>query len=646
MQFRSFLPFFLLLLLLTGCESLPRQPSADSDPQARHAARLFEKEQYDAAAELYQALASRATPQTRPIYELLAADSLLHAGHEDKAREILQKIDPAQLPAGLAERYHLVRAELALAAGDSEAALTELAKAGTPTDNAAAIRAETLRARAWAAAGDRLREAEALIRLDQRLQDDKKRLPVQLRILTLLSRLPEATLQQALNQDEVSRGWRELAFLVRGYPSDPQGAAIPWHEWQALYPRHPALPFLLALYYDQQQKLAPTRVSRIAVLLPASGRYAGAADAIRNGLLSAWYADNSEQRPHITFYDSSDPEQLWPLLHKAAEEGAEIAVGPLAKPGVLQLARAGELPLPVLALNRVNTDTLPPANLFQYSLSPEDEARQVAIWAASRGLGRPGVLYPDSPRGERLYRAFESLWMTLGRGPVRAEVYRPAQNDFSEPVERLLNMKEAKAEHERLEKEAGEKLPFKPELPVDFVFIPGSKPELLQLRPLLMFHHGSSLPVMTLSRAWKGSLERDEVFDLAGIMLPEIPWLVEPQSSSDPLSRNAMARLFPQEYRKYPRLIAMGMDAYALLPNLSRLTAPGQEPLQGRTGQLSLDARRLVQRRLTWISLGREPRILGITPPLESIDTSGWEAVDAGKTPPPSTDETAPPQQR
>ena len=221
-------------------------------------------------------------------------------------------------------------------------------------------------------------------------------------------------------------------------------------------------------------------------------------------------------------------------------------------------------------------------------------------------------------------------------------MYRPAQNDFSEPVERLLNMKEAKAEHARREKEAGKKLPFKPELPVDFVFIPGSKSNLLQLRPLLMFHHGSSLPVLSLSRIWKGTLERDEAFDLSGILLPEIPWLVEEQADSDPLSRENMARLFPREFRKYPRLIAMGMDAYALLPNLSRLSVPGQEPLAGRTGELSLDGRRVVQRRLTWVSLGLEPRILGLTPPLESIDTSGWEPVDSDSDSSLSPDEASP----
>ncbi|HIE56442.1 MAG TPA: penicillin-binding protein activator, partial [Chromatiaceae bacterium] len=334
-------------------------------------------------------------------------------------------------------------------------------------------------------------------------------------------------------------GWKELAALVRGFPNDPQGAAGPWHEWQALFPDHPALPRLLITYYQQQQKLAPAVIGRVAVLLPTNGRYAAAAEAIRNGILSAWYADTSEQRPHLRFYDSSDPEQVWPLLHQAADEGADLVVGPLTKPSVRQLARAGGLPLPVLALNQVNTDTRPPANLFQFGLAPEQEARQVALWAAARGLGKPGVLYPDTPWGERLYRAFQELWLMLGREPVRATLYHPGQGDYSSAVEELLLIRQAKSEHARREEEAGEKLPFNPELPVDFVFVVASgKEDLLQLRPLLMFHHASQLPVMTISRVWNGRLDPDEVLDLDGVMLPDIPWLVEEPTPQRPaLSR-------------------------------------------------------------------------------------------------------------
>ena len=627
MPLRPAILALLVSLLTAGCGTLPDDASPISDPQAVHAARLFDEGHYQNAADLYLQLASQADAETRPIYQLLAADSLLHAADNDKAQQLLDTIQVEQLPGELANRYRLVQAELLLASGKTEEAVAVLDSIGPTRDRATRVRVETLRARAASAAGDKLAQARALMRLDQLLQEESKRLPVQLEILTILSRQPEEVLREGIGRDRVSQGWKELAALVRGFPNDPQGAAGPWHEWQALFPGHPALPELLITWYQQQQKLAPVMVKRVAILLPASGRYAAAAEAIRNGLLSAWYADPGEQRPQLLFYDSSDPEQVWPLLHQAADEGADLVVGPLTKQNVRQLARAGGLPLPVLALNMVNTDTQPPTNLFQFALAPEQEARQVALWAAARGLGRPGVLYPDTPWGERVYRAFQESWLTLGREPVRAILYHPSQGDYSQAVEELLMMKQARAEHARREEEAGEELPFQPELPVDFVFVVAGKAELLQLRPLISFHHGSRLPVMAISRAWNGRLDDDEALDLGGVMLPEIPWLVEEPFSGDPLSRENLARLFPQDAKRYPRLLAMGMDAYALMPNLSRLGVPGQEPLAGKTGELSLDSSRRIQRRLTWISLGTPPRVLGLTPPLESIDTSGWEAV-------------------
>lgn len=90
-----------------------------------------------------------------------------------------------------------------------------------------------------------------------------------------------------------------------------------------------------------------------------SGPYAIPAKAIRDGLMSAWYNDTSENRPRVKFYDSSNADQIWPLLNRVADEGADMVIGPLSKQAVLQLARAGSLPLPVLALNQVNTDSVP-----------------------------------------------------------------------------------------------------------------------------------------------------------------------------------------------------------------------------------------------------------------------------------------------
>ncbi len=624
MSIGRLLTLLAVVFLLAGCASAP--PPTPEEAQAGHARRLFDEGRFEAAADLYAELAHRSQGGLRSKYLLFAADSLLQAGQVDKGAALLGDVDPAALPPAVRERYQLVQARLAVERRQADLALARLEPLTESPDPEIRRRALALRVEALEQAGaDQMTLARALIRLDPLLEGMPERLDNQLRILALLSRQSLERLRQGLGDDDTSRGWAELAALVRAHPNDPQGILPPYQEWRTLYSSHPALPDLLARWYERQRQLTPTEVRKVAVLLPARGRFAGPAEAIRSGLLGAWYADTRENRPQLVFHDSSDPERIWPLLHQAAEEGADLVVGPLTKDAVRQLARAGGLPLPVLALNRVTTDTQPPEQLYQFALSPEQEARQAALWAAGRGLGRPGVLYPDSPLGERLLHAFQEAWLPLGREPIRAQVYHPKENDYSDPVARLLGIPEARARHARLEAQTGEKLPFEPELPVDFVFVIGGHDDLLQLRPLIQFHHGTHLPVLSLSRIWKGRLARDELFDLSGIELPEIPWLVQPaEATGAPLSREDAARLFPDAFARYPRLLAMGMDAYALLDRLGRLSMPGEPPFEGQTGTLSLDPHRVVQRRLIWIRLGDPVEVLGPTPSPETLDASPW----------------------
>ncbi len=616
------LPFLLALLLAACAGNAPRSPV---EAQADHAHGLYQAGQYHAAADLYQALAAQAGGERRSLYLLLAADSLLQAGEEDKGRALLQQLNPESLPPEGRERLRLLQARFALEDQDAERALALLQGLEESGEPEIARRALALRARAHALQGDALAQARDLMALDQRLRDDSRRLLVQLELLSLLVRQPPEVLRSRLPADGVGQGWVQLAGLVRSFPNDPEGVAASYREWRSLFPDHPALPQLLPRWYQEQRRLAPAELHRVAVLLPEKGPFAPAAAAIRAGILAAWQATPGERRPLLTFHDSSDPLRLWPLLNQVAQSGADMVIGPLTKQNVLQLARAGSLPLPVLALNQTQSDVAPPANLYQYALSPEEEARQAALWAAAQGLGLPGVLYPENGLGRRLLQAFQEQWQPLGRGAIRTQAYHPAEKDYSAAVASLLDIPRLKAEHERREKAAGEKLPFEPELPVDFVYAIGNHDDLLQLRPLVRFHHGSKLPVLGLSRAWKGRLTRDEALDLQGLQLPEIPWLAQPDANQAPLSSEEARRLFPESFRRYPRLIAMGMDAYRLLPQLNRLSVPGQPPMAGATGELSLDNRHLVHRRLTWIELGEPVRVLGLTPLPESLDSSRWE---------------------
>ncbi len=619
---RHILSFFLLLALLTGCETTLVKPTIPSDPQAVHAARLYEEHRYQEAADLYLDLVNRATAENRALYQLLAADSLIQDGQLDKAEALLQQIQPATLPATHAFRLALVRASLALERHEPETVLEILQALPKNASRDAAIRYHSLRAAALKELQQKLPYARELITLDRLQQDDEHQLQTQLGILDTLTRFRPRELQaQMPDADSTTRGWIELAALLRDFPSAPEEIIAPYREWRDLFPDHPALPELITSYYQMQQQRAPIEVNQIAVLLPRSGPYARAAATIRDGLMAAWYADPGENRPSIRFYDSSNPEQVWPLLNQAADEGASIVIGPLAKPAVEQLARAGSLPLPVLALNQVSTDSIPPQGLYQYSLSPEDEARQVAVWAAWQGYSQPALLYPATPLGKRMADAFITTWRALGGTEIRSRDYDPASGDYSTPVAELVMAGVRKAQLERL-KEAREKARAEGrkdvdyELPprgIDFVFAIGNNRQMRQIRPMIQFHYAEDLPVFTTSRAWRGRLDHDESFDLAGLMLPEMPWMLE-DSSDDPLSRSTLEASLPPRERKYLRLVPMGVDAYQVLPLLRSLESSEAEPFPGRTGLLYLNEQRQLLRRMTWVSLENPPRVLGITP--------------------------------
>ncbi|WP_293647521.1 penicillin-binding protein activator [Thiolapillus sp.] len=627
----------LLVLLLAGCETTPVEPSAPADPQAAHAANMFEQQRYGAAADLYVDLAGRTPGTSHDLYLLLAADSLIHDGQLDKADSLLQQIDTGTLPQEYRFRQTLIQADLALKRFQPEEALRLLAVLPQHSRRDEKERFHSIRAAAYKEMQDSIAYARELIALDRLLSSDDAQLPVQTEILSILTRTPPQILQEKFpSPDSVTRGWLELARLLRDFPNAPEEIIAPYREWRDLYPDHPAVPGLLTSYYSHQQQLAPVEIHQVAVLLPVSGPYAIPAKAIRDGLMSAWYNDTSENRPRVKFYDSSNADQIWPLLNRVADEGADMVIGPLSKQAVLQLARAGSLPLPVLALNQVNTDSVPPQNLYQYSLSPEDEARQVAVWAAYQGYREPAMLYPSARLGERMATTFMETWRKLGGGSLRSQSYDPGTRDFSTPVAQLVRSKQRKAQLEELKKAREENLPYTlPPRGMDFIFAIGNKQQMKQIRPMLQFHYAEDLPVLSTSRAWDGQLKNDERFDMAGIMLPEMPWMLnlEPEN---PLSRSSLQDYLARGERKYLRLLPMGIDAYQVLPQLRKLAMSDLTLFEGKTGLLYLDDKHQLRRRMTWIILQAEPRILGTTPPENTVSVLPLDLPDEPESLPPA----------
>jgi len=607
-----------LLVILGGCTPQPDiRPETPADADIARAMALAEAGEHLGAASLYRSLALR-FPARQVDYLLAAADQLVTAGDRVTLDALLNELSALNLDSRQRSRLRQHLAERQLQQGDPIATLDALDQL-PPEDPELRRRHHDISARAYRLSGNMLESAVELLALEALQPDPEARLETQREILHTLALLSEAALVQLQPAPPgVLGGWMDLALTLKRRGQEPAELNRALRDWQTGHPGHPALPQLLSGMVSKLESQYQ-RAAHVAVLLPESGPYAGAGAAIRDGILAAWYQQDPALRPRLQFYDASDPTRAWPLLGEAVAAGAEAVIGPLDKDSVSQLARAGELPVPVLALNQISLDTRPPANFYQFSLAPEDEARQVAERAWLDGHRHPVALVPDSEWGARVAAAFRQRWQSLGGRVSGEQRYQDSANDFGQPIQRLLHLDQSEARRRELERLLGQRLEFEPRRrgDTDFVFVAARNRQARQLLPQLQFHHAADLPVYATSHAWDGELDPNEALDLAGILLPDMPWILDTEGS-DPLSRGSLAASFPAVHSAYGRLYAMGMDSLRLLPHLGRLQAAAYESLDGRTGKLHMDALHQVHRQLMWTRLGRNSnKVLGYTPRLD-----------------------------
>jgi outer membrane PBP1 activator LpoA protein len=315
----------------------------------------------------------------------------------------------------------------------------------------------------------------------------------------------------------------------------------------------------------------------VTVMLPRGGRFAGAARSVKEGIEAASRADTSGSRPALDFIDSTQTSRARALHAKAVESGADYVIGPLAKESVDSLAAGPALAVPTLALNQTTRDNQPAANLFQFSLSPENEAAEVANKAAAMGLKRAAVLYPEGPWGARLASAFRNQWRRLG-GTLEAEsVYSPTARNFQKTATTLLGDSQA-----------------------DALFLVATNELAHKLYPQIRLSR-SSMVVMSTSHVYSGVFDpaRDRV--LAGLYFVDIPWMLN-SGGEGTLSRRRLSGSSFEVANPLARLYAMGIDAYRITPRLPALAKNPGAFYPGQTGGLSIDSLGRVQRQL---ALGR-----------------------------------------
>jgi len=618
-----------LAAVIAGCATGPL-PGVDPEQRAERLARSGD---HAASAGEYIGLASRAAGQNRDRLTLLAIEQWLEAGDGRRARNALRQVPE---PAGgeLGWLWNMNAAALALWEGRPDGALERLEPLlGQPLPRRQRLRAEALQADAWFQRGDPIRAVELYRQRGRDLASAEDRR----RNLELLWAGIKVTPPQALRQaaasatDRETGAWLSLGALAASTGQQGIGWANGVRRWLDEHPAHPAASLLGELELPAGDALGYPR--QLALLLPLSGDNAAAGDAVRHGFFGAYFAAAGalDVPQEVRIYDTAAPGT--DAYGTAVADGAEFVVGPLLRPRVSGLAGGALLPVPVLALNYLPDGMAAPPAMFQFALSPEDEAVAAAERALADGHRHALALVPRNDWGRRLANAFAQAFEAGGGTLLEARDYEPAKQDFSFEIENLLLLSQSVQRYQRLRANIGGPLQFDPRRrqDADFIFLAATAPTGRLLKSQLKFHYAGDLPVYSTSRIY--AIDGRSNADLNGVMFADTPWVVDPQPWIEPLGE-LYAEAWPAQ-RQLGRLYALGYDAYQLVAALHGANVETELGIDGATGELWLDEQGRIHRRLAFARFeGGEavplPPPGGDLPHAEELEPAETEDDDAG----------------
>jgi outer membrane PBP1 activator LpoA protein len=589
-----FIVFSLCLPLLEGCAfSTPLQ-----NPQIIQAEALIQNGKNKEAAAIYKELAVAESEQQHQ-FRLLAADALMKANDFKQCKSYLDKINLSRLNEQQHNHFNLLQAQLNLSLGNAEKGLAQLKTVQTQFfDDQTKVAYYQSLSFAYSLTGDMFQSAQTLLEIMPYLQDKAAQNRHYEAILTALSAWSTTDLspKQASAASELN-SWMALARILK---LEPALINEPLLKWKQLYPTHPAnSSFLTSYTKNYQRSFGQARI--IAVFLPKSGAFAEAANVIRDGFAKAykWAKQNGQTQAEIRFYDSTkaNPAELY---QQAVKEGAQLIVGPLDKKEIKALVNGTDLTVPVLALNHVEGLSHP--KLYQFGLSPIDDAQACATKARQDNHQNALLLVPKTEQGKRFNTYLSESWKGLGGTIVNVQSYDEKAESFPHLVNALAKLATG----------------------ADVILLNAyTKPARALATQLLADFTTAGLPVYATSQVYAGDIDENRDEALGGITFCDVPWMFT-QAYTGELSKANLQQSWQKVAPSYLRLLPLGIDAYNVIAHLTELKT---KPYQGATGKLSLDNQNKIGRELYCAKF-----VSGIPKPMNFASENSLDILPAVET--------------
>jgi len=596
-QGNKLIGFILILLLMQAC---------GGGQQSSPGQRSLKNQQ---SLELLIKQAQQASPERKGPLLVQAAGLLVLEQRFEKAQELLVRVDQQTLTPMQMDDFHLFYGETLLALDAIELSLGQLKTVAKPAAKSIEwqIRYGQSLSDSYLANSNYFEAAKLRIELNDIIETEESLAANNEKIWQALNQIETEFLQQLISDFNSKRvnGWLEIVYINKRWGYHPEKLLAEIDTWKQRYPLHPSLvnqPETLKRAAAAEE-LNPTR---IAVLLPLTGKLSSYGKMIHDGIIAAHYQNEDAQNaPLLSFYDTARSLSPLTTFNQAIEDGADFILGPLTKESIEKILDQESLPTPMLTLNQLEEQKFYHPRVYQFGLPVEDEAVQAAHYAFEKGYRKAIAFLPDTSTGARAEKAFKDYFEQLGGELIYVEKYKDKKR-LKQNVQSLLGVDDSVNRKRALQQLLGRNLEFemRRRQDADFIFIHATPQDGRMIKPLIDYYFAHDLPKIATSAVFSGKRDPQKDIDLNGIEFPHIPLLLSDLPEFQQ-SRQVLSEIVPDALDTRGRYFALGYDSYKILSQLSILQAFPEYRWNGLGGELAVDESGLVHRFLTWAQFSR-----------------------------------------
>lgn len=424
------------------------------------------------------------------------------------------------------------------------------------------------------------------------------------KIWNTLSKIPKEELERLLaSKNKELTGWVSLAMQMRNYSNNPALQKEALNNWLIDNPDHSANTYIPKGLADLKT-MEIHRPKIIGVLLPFSDKFAIQGEAIRNGIIQGMLEDKSGKKPDLLKFYDSNVQPMKDLIERMKKDNIEFVIGPLQKNKVTEYLNISQDAFPTLAMNMPKQGEESKTRACFFTLSPEQEAKQAALFIANKKHLFPLIIAPDNEFGRRVSDAFSQEWKRETGIPAeislfknRASMQKTVQTafDLSGSQTRIYQMNQiinAKMKSEQRSRRD-----------IDAVYLIASADELTLLKPFIEVAINPDANPPQLYASSRGNNRTrgvGEIGELQNIQFTDVPLIVSPGTPASIKHK----KIWPNQSNNIARLYALGIDAYNLIDALPEMKINPYFYLNAQSGKLSLGEHCVIERSLSWAKFG------------------------------------------